>query len=174
MPERFFFAIWPDEFARHHLEGMARFLHGECGGKLTWGESIHLTLVFLGAIDTESIGQLRRIASGITENAFEIGMDQTGYWQHNRIAWAGMRDIPPELGHLVAALRQDLTAEGFEFDARPYFPHITLVRKAAAPKSQPEVMPFSWFVDEFCLVGSSADGYSVIDKWPLRRQNALP
>uniref|UniRef100_E6QHE9 2',5' RNA ligase n=1 Tax=mine drainage metagenome TaxID=410659 RepID=E6QHE9_9ZZZZ len=161
---RVFFALWPDESVRAHLEEVAKLLHRECGGKKTRGESIHLTLVFLGEV--EKIDPLLEIASKLSANAFEIKVNRTGYWKHNRIAWAGMAECP-ELAVLVASLQAALSSAGFEFDERNHFPHVTLVRKAEEPKALPDFEPFSWQATEFCLVGSTPSGYSMIGRWPL-------
>ena len=161
---RVFFALWPDVSVRAHLEEVAKLLHRECGGKKTRGESIHLTLVFLGEV--EKIDPLLEIASKLSANAFEIKMDRAGYWKHNRIAWAGMAESP-ELAGLVASLQAALSSAGFEYDERNHFPHVTLVRKAGEPKALPDFEPFSWQVAEFCLVGSAPSGYSIIGRWPL-------
>ncbi len=167
MSERLFFALWPDESTRARLADAARILYGECGGKKTKAESIHLTLVFLGEVETGKVGLLRGIASRIAESAFEVRMDRAGYWKHNRIVWAGMTTIPPELGRLVTVLQQGLRVGGFEFDGRAWFPHVTLVRKADAPRIDPDFQAFSWPVSEFCLAASTASGYAILDKWLL-------
>lgn len=167
MPERLFFAIWPDEAARIRLDFVAQMLHRECGGKMTRRESIHLTLVFLGEINVARMADLRRIASLVSEDAFEIRVDLAGYWKHNRIAWVGTSECPPGLARFVAALQRGLACDGFEFDARTYFPHITLVRKATPWTLQPEFEAFSWRATEFCLVKSTNSGYTILDKWPL-------
>ncbi len=162
---RLFFALWPDEFARARLGEVAKLLHGECGGKKTREESIHLTLVFLGEV--EKTGPLIEMASRLSASAFDIRIDRAGYWKHNRIAWAGVAESR-ELADLVASLQTALKAAGFEYDERNHFPHVTLVRKAGEPKALPDFEPFSWQAAEFCLVGSTPSGYSIIGRWRLR------
>lgn len=163
---RVFFAIWPDVSVADRLEGLAKELRLACGGKTTRKESIHLTLVFLGEVENTDV--LKDAAAGISASAFEIRMDKTAYWKHNRIAWAGTESIPERLHELVNALRLVLEKAGFGFDKRSYVPHVTLVRHAREPKTLPEFEPFSWAASEFCLVGSSDSGYQILEKWPLK------
>ncbi len=164
---RLFFALWPDESVRAHLAEVAKLLHNKCGGKRTREESIHLTLVFLGEV--EKPDPLLEMAARLSANAFEIRMDRAGYWKHNRIAWAGVAESP-ELAGLVASLQAALKADGFEYDERNHFPHVTLVRKAGEPKALPDFDAFSWQVSEFCLVGATPSGYSVIGRWQLKNR----
>ncbi len=165
MPERVFFALWPDGATRSRLESLAKDLHRACGGRITRSESIHLTLAFLG--DVEDSKPLCGIASEISANSFEIKIDQAGYWKHNRIAWAGASEIPSALSELERSLRTALEASGYPLEKRAFLPHVTLLRRGFLPKTLPDFEPFPWKVSAFCLVRSSDGNYEIIGKWPL-------
>ena len=163
---RLFFAIWPDDAVKERLDELARRLHRACGGRRLMRESIHITLIFLGEVD--HVEDLLEAASSVSGRAFEIRIDKTVYWKHNRIAWAGTSSVPENLGMLVDELKKALKREGLSYDERgDYVPHVTLVRKAMMPADMPEFEPFSWSVSEFCLVESADSGYRIIGKWPL-------
>lgn len=168
---RVFFALWPDRRAQQQLGEMAQRLQSACGGRKTRAETIHLTLVFLGAVAISRLDALRLAADAIKANGFDLVLDEIRYWKHNRIAWAGTGKIPQELLDLVNALQNSLTAAGFSFDQQAYVPHITLVRKAWCHVLPDLTEPIDWRVREWVLVKSepASDGsvYTPIGRWPL-------
>ena len=59
------------------------------------------------------------------------------------------------LARLAADLHAALAAAGFALEPRPFAAHVTLLRKARAPRSLPLLPPLAWPVDAFTLVASS-------------------
>lgn len=166
---RLFFAIWPDAAARARLYAHAGALHRDCGGRLMRRENLHLTLVFLGTVARAQIAQIEAVAARCSGPRFELALDTTGYWRHNRIVWAAPAAVPAPLRELVASLESGLAAGGCAFDRRPYAPHLTLVRNAREPRALP-VFEAVWPVAEFTLVESTRGArYDVIARWPLGR-----
>jgi 2'-5' RNA ligase len=110
---------------------------------------------------------LKEAAGRVRGEAFELVLDQPRYWKHNRIAWAGASSVPPALSSLSDALRAELSGCGFEFDAKPFVAHVTLVRDARTPKELPVLAPVRWQVAGFALVQSSGGRYNVLESWPL-------
>jgi len=76
-----------------------------------------------------------------------------------------MQQLARELGK---ALRR---AE-FNLERRPFAAHVTLIRKARAPRALPPLPSVDWPVDEFVLVRSllSNEGsrYAVLERFPLQ------
>jgi 2'-5' RNA ligase len=72
----------------------------------------------------------------------------------------------------VKQLQLGLAAEGFKFDERPFFPHVTLLRKARCSQMIVQSHPMLWVVNEFVLVRSTLqpDGphYAIVQRWPLQ------
>lgn len=173
---RIFFAIWPNDTTQKQLAGLAKQLRLEslCGGRKTKAENIHLTLVFLGEVDTGKVEALHRIADGIQAPgacAFDFVVDEIHYWKHNNIVYASTGNVPRELIDLVTALQNALSAAGFSLERRAYSPHITLMRDASC-KTLPELTePIAWRVRDWVLVKSeqARDGsvYIPIGRWPL-------
>jgi 2'-5' RNA ligase len=57
-PIRVFFAIWPKEAVWRQLCDLSEKLELVCGGRRTRAESIHLTLIFLGEMETSQLHSL--------------------------------------------------------------------------------------------------------------------
>lgn len=151
---RLFFALWPDARSRRQFERAAKILHRACGGKMTRSDSIHLTLAFLGAVDNSKIDSLKALAAEIRADAFDLAIDRSGYWKHNRIAWAGCSENSAQLSDLAGQLADKLRQAGYTLETRPFAAHVTLLRHADSPEILPEIVPFCWQVDRFSLVES--------------------
>lgn len=167
-----FFALWPDQSVQAQLWQHGCELHRLTGGRLTRQESIHLTLVFLGDIDVDRLEDARAAGAGAAFEPFTLSIDDAGCWNHNRVAWLAPRAAPAALLALVATLEARLQRGGFRFDARPYAPHMTVVRKARCGRFDVALAPVEWRVEDFVLVHSQLDSdgsrYTVIGHWPER------
>jgi 2'-5' RNA ligase len=167
---RVFFALWPDDRVRDALQCHARELLRSCGGRAMRHENLHLTLVFIGDVAAGRLDDLTSMAHAISATPFELVLDQTGYWRHNRIVSALPLTVPEPLRTLVSAIEGGLQQAGFEFYQRPYAPHVTLLRDARAPAILPP-LGLDWPVREFVLVesarGTRGAEYRVLGRWPL-------
>lgn len=167
---RLFFALWPPAGLAEQLAGLARQLGG---GRATRADTIHLTLAFLGERAVADIAALTEAAAEVRAAAFELVLDRLGYWAHNRLAWAGCAPAPG-LDRLVECLRERLAAAGLAVDGenRPFFPHLTLVRRLAATPVLPALPQLDpWPCRGFVLVRSrlAAAGptYDILGQFPL-------
>ncbi len=168
-PLRLFFALWPDDGVRAALARGAHAIQRVAGGRATRAESIHLTLAFLGAVEPGRLDDLKAAAASVAVRPFELVLDATGCWPHNRIAWAGATATPPALETLVGELRAALAGAGFRFDPKPFVPHLTLVRKAQPGFAAPALAPIAWAVTGFALVRSlmqaAGSRYTIEAEW---------
>ena len=83
-----------------------------------------------------------------------LTIDRTGYFAKHRIAWVGLREVPPPLLTLHAALNRLLESHGIVFDRRTAFkPHLTLARDAPSPPDMP-ITPIHWPAGQVALVQS--------------------
>lgn len=151
---RLFFALWPDERAKAKLASWARRAHERTGGRLMQPDNLHLTLAFLGDTPADRLEALVAAAARIEPREFEWEIDTVGYWNHNRILWAGTDKAPEPLAALVADLRGALLQANFAFDPKAFVPHITLVRNARHATVLPEWKLLLWKVQGFALVKS--------------------
>jgi 2'-5' RNA ligase len=165
---RLFFALWPPADTAQRLAQWAKEVQRTTGGRATAEDTIHLTLAFLGDADpAKAIAAARRVRA----KAFDLPIDTSQYWRHNKIIWAGPKVMPPPLLHIVGRLHEALAADGFVLEKRPFAAHITLLRKAAAPTSLPPLPPTTWPAPEFVLVCSTPSNtgsrYESIERFAL-------
>jgi 2'-5' RNA ligase len=161
---RFFFAVWPPAETAQALAAWASGLKG----RAMPAEKIHLTLAFLGGVDpTKAIAAARRVEG----RPHAIPIDHAQYWRHNKIVWAGPREMPPELKTLVDSLHLQLYKAEYILERRPFAAHVTLLRSAPPAGVLPPLPAVAWPVREFTLVNSatSAKGstYSIVERFPL-------
>jgi RNA 2',3'-cyclic 3'-phosphodiesterase len=166
---KLFFALWPPAEAARALGEWASAVGSRTGGRATTPATIHLTLAFLG--EAEPGGALtaaRRVHAG----SFSLPVDTAKYWRHNRIVWAGPKTTPGPLKQLAQDLRRELLLEKFTLEEREFAAHVTLVRKAAAPDSLPELPAIDWPAREFVLVRSEPRSrYEVIQRFPTHSRS---
>ena len=165
---RLFFALWPPAQTAKALAGWAREVQRETGGRATAQETIHLTLAFLGEADPAgATAAARRVSAA----AFDLPIETSRYWPHNRIVWVGPQAMPPALADLVSQLHGALRADSFVLEKRPFAAHITLLRKANPPNNLPSLPRLDWPATEFVLVRSTPERtgsrYETIDRFPL-------
>ncbi|HMM47630.1 MAG TPA: RNA 2',3'-cyclic phosphodiesterase [Thiobacillaceae bacterium] len=167
---RLFFALWPDPTTRRALDRTGRWLQRHWDGRRMRPETIHLTLAFLGATPARRLDDLIACADGVGGEAYELRLDEVGYWRHNRIGWLGAREAPSRHFELVGTLNTALRQAGFSLDTRPHVPHITLLRNSAGGELF-ACTSVNWPIREFVLVQSTLDRggarYEIIRRWPL-------
>lgn len=177
---RVFFALWPSKAVRDALVKATGAMHALYGGRQTRPDTLHLTLVFVGQVESSRIPELTAMAEAIKEKPFEADFDLVECWRHNHIGCLGASQMPESLRTLVKNLESGLKAIQIPFDKRPYKPHITLIRKAdcrkdadsgGQEKKNPALGPICWPARDFVLVKSSLrpDGarYEELGRWPL-------
>jgi 2'-5' RNA ligase len=173
---RVFFAIWPHGKAQKQLAGLVQQLGLDslCGGRKTKAENIHLTLVFVGEVDSSQVETLCQVAGEVERcgmKAFDIAIEKIRYWKHNSIVYGELSIIPQELMELVTALRNALSAAGFSLEERPYKPHITLMRNASCRTLPESMKPVSWRAREWVFIRSDQTSagvsYVPIGRWSL-------
>src|SRR6478752_1362145 len=94
---RVFFALWPGVDVTRALAAAGSMAQEECGGRVIAAEKLHMTLFFVGDIESARLASLQALGSSIRGAAFEFDIDTIAYWRHNRIVWAGTRNCPGEL-----------------------------------------------------------------------------
>lgn len=167
---RLFFALWPDADLRRALAALAP-RQGPRRMRNVAAESLHLTLVFLGAATPEQLDCTRDRASRLTCEAFELSIDRLGGFGRSGIFWAGASQTPPALSALVADLQCAARECDFAIDERPFRPHVTLARRAHGMRGASIDPSLRWIVSEFCLVETvsmeRAARYAVRERWAL-------
>ena len=153
-PLRTFFALWPGPEVRADLARRASLVAKVCSGRASRPDTLHLTLVFIGATPLERVAPLQNLMDGIRLPRFTLVLDQCGWFRHNGIAWAGTRAAPEPLIALQQALARGAEKLGFSLDVRPYAPHLTLARDASRAPPAAMTPALDWAVGSFVLVAS--------------------
>jgi 2'-5' RNA ligase len=135
---RSFIAINLPEVLQDNISSLAdrfrkRLKHGRT--RVTWVKSgsIHLTLKFLGSIETELVPsileRLEEAASGI--RPFSIVLGDLGVFPNlnqPRVIWVGVQKGEEEVCILQKRVEDGLSKLGFKVEKRVFSPHLTLGR----------------------------------------------
>lgn len=152
---------------------------------LVWQQNrnLHLTLNFIGAVDRSELPALSAVLARIKQPAFSLCLEGVGYFGspgRPRVLWTGVA-ASDALHALQEQALKALKDAGFQSDARPYHPHVTLGR--CDQNGQAGEAATSWLkrhadyrgpafqVDSFCLFASTRDAkglrYDVIQTYAL-------
>ena len=114
-------------------------------------QNLHITLVFLGDITDEQLGQVCMAVKEISQkyNSLNVSLHHVAYGPEGKIPpryiWVGGEGTK-ELSLLKKGLEDALSEEvKFNLDNKPFAPHITLARikewewRAIEPEERPEV-----------------------------------
>lgn len=96
-------------------------------------ENMHLTLKFLGEIDTEHVAKVKAICSQVVpiHTSFILSLSGLGAFPNvhkARVVWTAFAGEVNSLTHLQQHLDKKLAEAGFHPDERPFKPHLTLCR----------------------------------------------
>jgi 2'-5' RNA ligase len=167
-PRRLFLALWPNAAERRQMAALVRPLRG---GRKVKPDHLHLTLVFLGATDSERLRCYESALYNIHVPCMELTLDRLGFWFKPRLLWLGSSNNAPALTELAGDLTQRLSRCGYRPETRPFSAHITLIRKYPGPVPKAEITPpIHWSTQRIALVESltRVDGahYQVLRCWP--------
>lgn len=96
-------------------------------------EKMHLTLKFLGEVESERIASLTETVSAVAASVscFPLGVAGTGAFPPRgapRVLWLGVRPGAAELQALHESLEDNCTRLGFARETRQFRPHLTIAR----------------------------------------------
>lgn len=169
--KRLFFALWPDDETRQKIVQFDQLLTDSKLKKIR-SKNLHVTLVFLGNIESEQEEKIVTAVNALKAPAIEMQFDQLTLWHQKRGILSLTSSSQPQcLVDLVKQLQNIVLAEGITIENRSYTAHITLARNL---KVLPElnVNPtIEWDSSSFVLVHSVSTeqgvDYRVINRWPL-------
>src|SRR5688572_27776345 len=97
---------------------------------------LHITLKYLGHVQDDVVPRIRDhlVLAARSSVPFELRVQGLGAFpslHHPRTLWAGVAHSAP-LEWLQSAVEREIAPLGFETDARPFHPHITLGRVRVA------------------------------------------
>ncbi len=133
---RLFTAINFDESAKDQLcEVIDSLKKSAIKGNFTRRENLHLTLVFLGEIETGRVHNIKYAMDCIEEKPFVLELSGAGRFQRDsgEIFWIGACKSQP-LVSVHTQLVDRFTQAGCSLEMREYKPHLTLARELNLPE----------------------------------------
>lgn len=167
---RVFFALWPADDVRERIERAVRDrVQGR--GRAIPPQNLHVTLLFLGEIETARVADAMAAADEVAGAPFEVCFDQIETWPRSSVLCLTSAAPPAAAAELSQALRRRLSQRGFTLQDEVFRAHVTLARDAPRVRSTTPVAPLRWPVSDFTLVESNmtktGSEYSVLARWPL-------
>jgi len=105
------------------------------GGRVKWvdPEIMHLTLKFLGNIDTALTSTITAALEEacVSIGPFPVELSGLGVFPNARrvqVVWVGLKGEVEKLGRLQKSIDAVLAPLGFQAENRPFTPHLTLAR----------------------------------------------
>lgn len=140
-------------------------------------ESLHLTVRFLGRVETGPLDSLAAALRTIRVEPFPISLGGLGTFGRRsavRVVWLGLAIGGDELSRLASEIETRGAGLGFEPEARRYHPHLTLARSRQRRGERllelppPPELP-GWTVTGFRLyrsrLGPGGATYSVLEEF---------
>jgi len=179
---RTFVAVFPPPEVREALLRAARDLPSSSEFRLVGKEKIHLTLKFLGAVAEDELDRVIQALEPVRERhePFEVSTSAFGAFPSKgkaRILWADVEEGAVSLRAVAEDVEDLLEPAGFEREARPYVPHLTLGRTLGRPaklvddaKDSPPALRFKVSGVELVKSAPGKEGvtYSVLATYPFR------
>lgn len=180
---RLFVGLALSEEARQRLERLTLRLRAAEDG-LRWAspEQWHVTLVFLGSVESERSAELLRELGKVRSAAVSIEIDGLGTFDRAGVLYAAV-EVGAELLELQRRVAEAVRGLGLPVEERAYRPHITLARSRnrsglrtlgrLKPLLEQQRLRVGWRTDEFLLYESelSASGsrYRVQERFALAK-----
>lgn len=123
--------IESDEFRTQILEIQKKILDIGADIKPVAPENIHLTLRFLGEIETALMEKIVDMLKLIEFQPFEIRLKGTGAFPSMKkinVIWIGLERGQEELTGISRSLEAQLIKLGFSQDKKGFSPHVTIAR----------------------------------------------
>jgi len=147
-------------------------------------DNLHLTLKFLGEIQTTRLSALSNAAGCAVSDfsPFEITLGEPGVFPEHgtpRVLWIGVKDESGKLAEIHTRLEEECARQGFARGARPFHPHLTIARlrnpqgarELALAHKEQHFEPTEVIVSELLVIRSELGGagskYSVISSHRL-------
>ena len=132
---RSFIAIELPAEMKQYLADLQARLKADNQPRIKWvkPEGIHLTLKFLGDIETSMLEPITQAMADAAAaiSPFKLGVQQPGAFpnlQRVQVVWVGLGGEVDKLKQLHKSLDANLTRLGFAPENRPFKPHLTLAR----------------------------------------------
>ncbi|GAB4255438.1 MAG: RNA 2',3'-cyclic phosphodiesterase [Methylomicrobium sp.] len=169
--KRLFFALWPDDCVRKQCAHLIKSLPVGNGRPIK-PDNIHVTLVFLGSVDSDLEAKIVSAADALRSSPVSVVFDRLSYWRKPAIVCLTSSQPDTRLIELAEQLTSMVSSFGHAVDERPFAAHVTLLKKIGHAPAMQAFEPIVWSADRFCLVESCAlpEGgvdYRIVQSWSL-------
>lgn len=132
---RLFLAVDPSETCQAKIaEAVSRARSSAPRAKWVRTEGIHVTLIFLGAVEEELVPAVVANAEAVAARHAPLTLRFEGAGcfggRKPRVLWAGVEGDVPALGLVQKELSEALVEVGYVPEERVFSPHLTLARAA--------------------------------------------
>jgi RNA 2',3'-cyclic 3'-phosphodiesterase len=134
MPRLFVAIDLPDPI-KNQLETM---LTGVPGAKWVKRHQLHLTLRFIGEVETPRLQEIKQALQAVRAEPFTMTLQGAGRFPPkgaSRVLWVGVA-APAALAQLQRSIEQAVVSVGILPEERPFSAHITLARLKSPPPPQ--------------------------------------
>jgi 2'-5' RNA ligase len=129
---RLFVALRPSRAIREHLLSL---MSGVPGARWQDDEQLHLTLRFIGEVETHAAEDVAATLGSVRHAPIEVRLAGCGMFDDSRgkpnALWAGVAPREP-LAALHRKVDQAIVRAGLEPERRAYLPHVTLARMSGS------------------------------------------
>ena len=126
--QRLFVALWPTPDVRRRLSAVAHDLAERvAAGRRVEASNLHLTLAFIGSLESDRVLELARQVSSSLGADFEWIVDRVGHFAGARVVWVGGPACAALL-ELAERTRAMLDSMRIAYDRKPFAPHVTVLR----------------------------------------------
>jgi len=142
-------------------------------------EALHLTLRFLGSVETAQLDRVRAELRRVRGEPFRVGLGDRGTFPGRglpRVIWLDLAEGAESCARLAAEIESACRAAGVPAEARPFRAHVTLARARdrclEPPRLSDPPRPDPWTADEFVLFESRlrpgpGPRYVPLERYPL-------
>jgi len=171
---RAFFGLSPDANTKLAIDTWRNTAFAHLDGPVP-AANFHVTLAFLGNVSTIKLDTIDHLIDEMPcVAAFDVSLNQLGYWPKPKAVWLGSQQTAIE--HLILAkhIREIANKSGLQLQDRDYIAHLTLARKCKVKPPGPTFPAnFKWHADQFHLFESKSSpqgvSYPIRQSWPLRK-----
>ena len=135
-------------------------------------ENLHVTLAFLGSRPTGELPGIVDVLRRAAGDAEPPRLDVTGYRETRSVGMLTLADEADAAAELARRLHDNLVELGvYRREARPWLPHVTVLRFRERPRLRPEVPSLRWVSSDAAAFLSrlhpSGARYEVLESFPL-------
>lgn len=132
-------------------------------------ENIHITIRFLGEIDTGTLAEVKRVLGEMSIKRFVIHVRGLGGFpdiSRPRVVWVGVAEGGEELRGIRRYIDEKTRGLRIHVDQHEFHPHITIARVKTSLPARASQLLFSYRDEDF--------GYSEVSRIVLKKSTLTP